>query len=54
MTVTTIIEPDAEQVEALSGRVFMAGLEALELLNLELGLRLGLYAALAARSGDGR
>ena len=45
MTTTTDI--DTERVEALSGRLFMAGLEALELLNVELGLRLGLYAALA-------
>jgi SAM-dependent methyltransferase len=48
MTITdTITEQDTEQVEALSGRLFMAGLEALELLNVELGRRLGLYAALA-------
>ena len=46
MTIT-ITEHDTEQVEALSGRLFMAGLEALELLNVELGLRLGLYAVLA-------
>lgn len=46
MTITTT-DVDIEQVEALSGRLFMAGLEALELLNVELGLRLGLYAALA-------
>jgi 2-polyprenyl-3-methyl-5-hydroxy-6-metoxy-1,4-benzoquinol methylase len=46
---STITEHDAEQVEAFSGRIFMAGLEALELLNLELGQRLGLYAALAER-----
>jgi 2-polyprenyl-3-methyl-5-hydroxy-6-metoxy-1,4-benzoquinol methylase len=46
MTITTT-DIDAEQVEALSGRLFMAGLEALELLNVELGLRVGLYAALA-------
>ena len=45
MTTTTNI--DTDRVEALSGRLFMAGLEALELLNVELGLRLGLYAALA-------
>jgi hypothetical protein len=32
----------------LSGRLFTSGLEALELLNVELGLRVGLYAALAA------
>ena len=46
MTIT-ITEHDAAQVEALSGRLFIAGLEALELLNVELGLRLGLYAVLA-------
>lgn len=46
MTITTT-ELDATKVEELSGRLFMAGLEALELLNMELGLRLGLYAALA-------
>lgn len=46
MTIT-ITEHEAEQVETLSGRLFMAGLEALELLNVELGLRLGLYAVLA-------
>lgn len=45
----TITEQDTEKVEALSGRLFMAGLEALELLNVELGLRLGLYAVLADR-----
>jgi 2-polyprenyl-3-methyl-5-hydroxy-6-metoxy-1,4-benzoquinol methylase len=45
VTATTNI--DTDRVEALSGRLFMAGLEALELLNVELGLRLGLYAALA-------
>jgi 2-polyprenyl-3-methyl-5-hydroxy-6-metoxy-1,4-benzoquinol methylase len=43
----TITEHDVEKVDALSGRLFMAGLEALELLSVELGLRLGLYAALA-------
>jgi SAM-dependent methyltransferase len=41
--------PDAERTEALSARLFMAGLEALELLSVELGLRLGLYAELARR-----
>src|SRR5688500_10372489 len=48
MTIT-ITEQDTERVEALSGRLFMAGLEALELLNVEVGLRLGLYAVLAER-----
>ena len=32
--------------DALSSRIFLAGLEALELLNMELGLRLGLYQRL--------
>jgi 2-polyprenyl-3-methyl-5-hydroxy-6-metoxy-1,4-benzoquinol methylase len=48
MTITAT-ELDTAKIEALSGRVFMAGLEALELLNIELGLRLDLYAALAER-----
>ena len=38
---------DMSRGEALSNRIFMAGLEALELLNMEVGLRLGLYARLA-------
>lgn len=46
MTVT-ITDQDRDAVEALSGRLFMAGLEALELLNVEVGLRLGLYGTLA-------
>jgi 2-polyprenyl-3-methyl-5-hydroxy-6-metoxy-1,4-benzoquinol methylase len=46
---TTIAADNAERAEALSGRLFMAGLEALELLNVELGLRLGLYVALQQR-----
>jgi 2-polyprenyl-3-methyl-5-hydroxy-6-metoxy-1,4-benzoquinol methylase len=33
--------------EALSNRIFMAGLEGLELLNIEIGLRLRLYERLA-------
>ena len=42
MTVTIdLTEQDAGQVEAFSGRLFMAGLEALELLAVELGIRLG-------------
>src|SRR5687767_3606404 len=42
-------ELDAAQVEALSGRLFMAGLEALELLSVEIGLQLGLYQTLCDR-----
>jgi 2-polyprenyl-3-methyl-5-hydroxy-6-metoxy-1,4-benzoquinol methylase len=48
MTITIdLSEQDAAQVEAFSGRLFMSGLEALELLSVELGVRLGLYEALA-------
>ena len=49
MTTTTTTLPDVERKEAFSGRLFMAGLEALELVALELGQRLGLYAALDER-----
>jgi SAM-dependent methyltransferase len=35
-----------EQVEALANRIFMAGLEAVELYNVHLGIALGLYRAL--------
>ncbi|HVT77272.1 MAG TPA: methyltransferase domain-containing protein [Acidimicrobiales bacterium] len=52
MAVTTITEEDTEQIAALSGRIFMAGLEALELLNVEVGLRLGLYNVLAERGAS--
>lgn len=52
MTTTSISEQDAEEIEAFSGRLFMAGLEALELLSIELGLRLGLYAALVAKGAS--
>ena len=48
MTIS-ITEHDTEKVEALSGRLFIAGLEALELLNVEIGLRLGLYNELQER-----
>src|SRR5438309_7406776 len=48
-TTIDLTEQDAGQVEAFSGRLFMAGLEALELLAVELGIRLGLYEKLAAR-----
>lgn len=47
MTTTTTTDIDPGRIQALSGRLFMAGLEALELLNVELGLRVGLYSTLA-------
>jgi predicted O-methyltransferase YrrM len=47
---TTTTQPTAqatdEQVEALAGRIFMAGLEAAELYTVHLGVQLGLYRAL--------
>lgn len=52
----TITETDRSQAaanaEELSGRLFMTGLGALELLSVELGLRLGCYRAL--REDEGR
>jgi len=38
---------DEAEVEAFAGRLFEAGLAAMELANIELGVRLGLYQALA-------
>jgi ubiquinone/menaquinone biosynthesis C-methylase UbiE len=38
---------DEAEVERFAGNLFMAGLAALELANIELGIRLGLYDALA-------
>jgi hypothetical protein len=38
---------DEAEVEHFAGNLFMAGLAALELANIELGIRLGLYEALA-------
>jgi 2-polyprenyl-3-methyl-5-hydroxy-6-metoxy-1,4-benzoquinol methylase len=46
-TTIDLTQQDTAQVEAFSGQLFMAGLGALELLSVELGLRLGLYEALA-------
>lgn len=48
MTTITLSEEDGPKVEQLAGRLFEAGLAALELINVELGNRLGLYEALAA------
>src|SRR4029453_16555900 len=48
MSTKVVLTPDDEaEVEAFAGSLFMAGLAALELANIELGVRLGLYEALA-------
>src|SRR5947209_12765299 len=44
---------DEAAVEAFAGRLFMAGLESLELLAVDLGIRLGLYEALAGAGSAG-
>ena len=46
MSIQTTPQPTAEQVEALAGRIFMAGLEAVELYTVHMGIQLGLYRAL--------
>ncbi|MBA2609886.1 MAG: methyltransferase domain-containing protein [Actinobacteria bacterium] len=43
----TLTEADEAQVEEFAGNLFMAGLAAMELANVELGVRLGLYETLA-------
>src|SRR3954468_1886027 len=45
-TTQTTPAATAEQIEALAGRIFMAGLEAAELYTVHLGIQLGLYRAL--------
>ena len=42
-----ITAADEAEVEAFAGNLFMAGLATMELANIELGLRLGLYEAMA-------
>jgi SAM-dependent methyltransferase len=54
MTMTTN-QPESAHVERVAGMLFEAGLATVELVNVALGLRLGLYAALSegpATSGD--
>jgi len=46
MTADTKRQATEEQVDALATRIFMAGLEAVELYNVHLGIALGLYRAL--------
>ena len=47
MTTTEWTADDEAQVEEFAGNLFMACLATMELANVELGLRLGLYAAMA-------
>jgi 2-polyprenyl-3-methyl-5-hydroxy-6-metoxy-1,4-benzoquinol methylase len=42
-----LTEADAATIEEFSGNLFRAGLAAMELANVELGIRLGLYEAMA-------
>ncbi|HEU5223509.1 MAG TPA: methyltransferase domain-containing protein [Candidatus Lumbricidophila sp.] len=46
MTTVELAAGDEARIEAFAGTLFAAGLGAMELANVELGLRLGLYAAL--------
>ena len=46
MSTHTTAPATTEQVDALAGRIFLAGLEAIELYTVHLGVRLGLYRAL--------
>lgn len=45
--IPTVTDEDVPRVEEFAARLFAAGLGALELLNVELGVRLGLYEQLA-------
>ena len=47
MTTIALTQADEEQVEVFAGRLFEACLATMELANVELGERLGLYEALA-------
>lgn len=49
MTQIELSAADGEKVEEFAGALFMAGLAAMELANVELGLRLGLYETLAGK-----
>jgi SAM-dependent methyltransferase len=44
---TDVMETATDPIEALAGRLFAAGVEAMELCNVYLGVQLGLYDALA-------
>jgi 2-polyprenyl-3-methyl-5-hydroxy-6-metoxy-1,4-benzoquinol methylase len=47
MTVVALAPADEAKAEAFAGTLFMASLATMELANIELGIRLGLYEALA-------
>src|SRR5690349_16337594 len=47
MTTIELTAEDEPKVEEFAGNLFMACLAAMELANVELGVRLGLYEALA-------
>ena len=47
MSTLELTSADEPRIEEFAGRLFMAGLAALELANVELGVRLGLYEVLA-------
>ena len=49
MTTITLNEEDGARIEEFAGSLFMAALGAFEALNIELGLRLGLYERLTER-----
>jgi 2-polyprenyl-3-methyl-5-hydroxy-6-metoxy-1,4-benzoquinol methylase len=46
-----LTESDESAIEEFAGNLFMAGLAAMELANVELGIRLGLYDAMAGAGG---
>lgn len=46
-TTSSVADVEALEIEAFAGRLFEAGLAAVELANVALGARLGLYAVLA-------
>ncbi|MGQ0744743.1 MAG: class I SAM-dependent methyltransferase [Acidimicrobiales bacterium] len=51
MTTVELEEADGARVEKFAGDLFMACLGAMELANVELGVRLGLYEAMAGAGG---
>ena len=53
MTTTSVSEVDEERVGQLAERLFGGALAALELANIDLGVRLGLYKVLADDIGQG-
>jgi SAM-dependent methyltransferase len=51
MAAIELTAADESKAEEFAGDLFAAGLAAMELANVELGLRLGLYEAMAGRGG---